>query len=217
MSDYDFDTLKRHGFPKIIDTGKYLQYFTTLESKKQRNLWNWRVLLFTSYRRRSGSLLVYFVLLKSYLRNPHQRNRVFLRCMKKIFSAIRFLIYDWVLGIVECWKKFFSARRWDHGSEALQAMDTWCDYDCSSLTCKNHIWSLTNQRQQRQHGSLYCCVVLGTNGACKETENFRYLFKLRIIFPNSYTPSKSLKLQEKTNLSIEVKYDKGKFNIKELI
>lgn len=113
----------------------------------------------------NGSLLVYIVLLKSYLRNPHQRNRVFLRCANKYFLRPDFSFTTDVLGILECKKTFPSARRWNLGIEADR--DKWRDCVCSSLTRENYIWSPTNQRQQRQRRTLYYCVVLGMNWACK--------------------------------------------------
>ena len=131
--------VKRNGFPNIIDIGKYLQCFTTqLESTKQQNLSNSRFLLF-SYRRLSGSPWVYDALLKSYPRNPHQRNRLFLRCMNKCFLRSDFLFTIEVLGIIKCQRTFLSALRLDHDIEVLQARATRSDWDCSSLTRENYI------------------------------------------------------------------------------
>lgn len=182
-----YNTLKRHGFPNIIDTEKCLEVLTTLELNKQQNLLNSRVLLF-SYRRRSGSLMVYVVLLKSYLRNPHQRNRVFLRCMNKYFLRPDFLFTTEVQGIVECKETFLSARRWNPGIEVVQwyMKLLWLFV---TYALKLHL--INNQPETTRISLLLRCPG---DELIVQRGNFRYLFKLRIIFPNSYTPSKNFKL-----------------------
>jgi len=62
-----------------------------------RKILNSRFLLY-SYRRLADSSLIYVGLLKSYLRNLHQRNRVFLRCMNKFFLQPDFVFDDCSAG-----------------------------------------------------------------------------------------------------------------------